>query len=138
MADIIFSSNFRLSEFTSSLSAIKFKINNNNLSFSVVNNLNSLVNNVLQPLRDRLNMPININSGYRCPGLNKRVGGVKNSQHIFGLAADITCTDNLKMLKILQTMDFDQLIVYGDILNPRFIHVSYNRGYNRHQFLTHP
>ena len=43
----------------------------------------------LQALRDVLNAPIRINSGYRSPEHNKAVGGSKNSQHVLGKAADI-------------------------------------------------
>jgi uncharacterized protein YcbK (DUF882 family) len=43
----------------------------------------------LQALRDVLNAPIRINSGYRSPNHNNAVGGSKNSQHVFGRAADI-------------------------------------------------
>lgn len=47
----------------------------------------------LQALRDHLGVPIHINSGYRSPEHNKRIGGVKNSQHVLGKAADITVRD---------------------------------------------
>ena len=43
----------------------------------------------LQALRDLIGMPIIINSAVRCPEYNKKVGGVKDSQHIKGRAADI-------------------------------------------------
>lgn len=43
----------------------------------------------LQTLRDYLGKPIKINSGYRSPEHNKAIGGVKNSQHVLGKAADI-------------------------------------------------
>ena len=52
-------------------------------------NLQVLANN-LQVLRDHIDMPIHINSGYRSPSYNERIGGVKNSQHLLGNAADIT------------------------------------------------
>jgi uncharacterized protein YcbK (DUF882 family) len=44
----------------------------------------------LQQLRDRLNVPLIINSAYRCPERNKQVGGADNSQHLYGKAADIS------------------------------------------------
>lgn len=139
--EIQLSKDFKLSEFLKSETARKHGINNSYISYVIVNNLQSLVTHVLQPLRDAINIPIRINSGYRSSLLNKRLNGAKNSQHMFGYAADITCSDNLKALKLLQTMNIDQLIVYGDTLNPRFIHVSYNAynpAYNRHQYLTYP
>ena len=45
--------------------------------------------NQLQYVRDYLNLPINLTNAYRCPAHNKAVGGVKNSQHVLGKAADI-------------------------------------------------
>ena len=45
----------------------------------------------LQRLRDMIGAPIHVNSGYRCPAWNKRVGGAKNSTHMRGIAADIRC-----------------------------------------------
>jgi uncharacterized protein YcbK (DUF882 family) len=44
----------------------------------------------LQVLRDELDEPIRLNSGYRTPEYNKKIGGAKNSQHLLGKAADIT------------------------------------------------
>ena len=95
-------------------------------------NVKALVREVLDPVRERLGMPIVVNSGYRCEKHNKDVGGVRNSQHIRGEAADIHCQDNerLKQL-IIENGKFDQLITY-----PTFLHVSYKRtGGNRHQRL---
>lgn len=43
----------------------------------------------LQTLRDEVKRPIQINSGYRSPAHNKKVGGVSNSQHVKGTASDI-------------------------------------------------
>ena len=92
----------------------------------------ALVCEVLDPVREKLGMPIVVNSGYRCENHNKDVGGVRNSQHLRGEAADIHCQDNerLKQL-IIENGKFDQLITY-----PTFLHVSYKRiGGNRHQRL---
>jgi uncharacterized protein YcbK (DUF882 family) len=44
---------------------------------------------VLEMVREHYNAPVTINSGYRCPTHNKEVGGVPNSQHLLGTAADI-------------------------------------------------
>ncbi len=51
-------------------------------------NLQELANN-LQIIRDHFDKPIDINSGYRSPAHNERVGGAKNSYHLKGMAADI-------------------------------------------------
>ena len=55
---------------------------------------------VLQPIRDTLGAPVYINSGYRSKRLNARVGGVPNSRHLQGKAADIHC-DNLDYAKVI-------------------------------------
>lgn len=95
-------------------------------------NIEALVENVLDPARERLGMPIIVNSGYRCPKHNAEVGGVKNSQHMKGEAADIRCEDNEQLKRLIKEQGvFDQMIVY-----PTFVHVSYKRvGGNRHQVL---
>ena len=95
-------------------------------------NVKALVAVILDPVREKWGMPVVVNSGYRCPKHNKEVGGVKNSQHLKGEAADIHCEDNerLKQL-IIENGKFDQLIDYGT-----FLHVSYKpAGGNRHQRL---
>lgn len=72
--------NFTLSEFESQDGAPT--------PLEALQNLQQLANN-LQVLRDHINKPININSGYRSPSHNKNVGGSKNSYHMKGMAADI-------------------------------------------------
>ena len=95
-------------------------------------NVKALVSEVLDPVREQLGKPIVVNSGYRCEKHNKDVGGVRNSQHLRGEAADIHCEDNEKLKQlIIENGKFDQLITY-----PTFLHVSYKRtGGNRHQRL---
>lgn len=103
-----------------------------------VNNLSLLVKNVLDPAREAYGAPIRVNSGYRSPEVNshKDVRGSKTSQHLTGEAADITCSDNMKLFKILIDMEFDQLIYeHGDDKQPSWIHVSYREGNNRQQVL---
>ena len=64
-------------------------------ALEVVQNLQKLCVLVLQPLRDTIGSPVYINSGYRSKRLNARVGGVPNSRHLQGRAADIHC-DNIE------------------------------------------
>ena len=74
----------------------------------------SLCKNVLQPLREKLGKPININSCYRCPKLNAAVGGAKTSQHCNGQAADIEINgmSNYDLAcYIRDNFEFDQLIL---------------------------
>lgn len=95
-------------------------------------NIEALVAEVLNPVRELFGKPIYVNSGHRCEVYNRKVGGVPRSQHIVGEAADIHCDDNAKLAKlIVQQGRFDQLIIY-----PTFLHVSYKRsGVNRHKVL---
>lgn len=103
----------------------------------VKRNLEALVGNVLDPLREWYGKPIYVNSGYRCPALNKAVGGVASSQHLTGQAADIDVNDraeNRKLMKhIEENLDFDQLIWEN---GGAWVHVSYRAdGRNRRQVL---
>lgn len=100
---------FSLSEFVNSPTAKRLCIDNLP-TFEVVDNLNRLAD-YLDGIREKLGKPILINSGYRSPMLNKAVGGVANSQHLKGLAADVVCADMESLLKVLrETGGFDQLI----------------------------
>lgn len=105
-------------------------------------NLTTLINNVLDPLREMYGKPIIVNSGYRSPMLNKAVGGVATSQHCKGMAADIVPRNKKDMKRLwelaLQLPDFDQLInEHPDKKGvPSWIHVSYNADRNRKQILT--
>lgn len=79
---------FELDEFLQSDVAKKKKIQNLP-TFEVVQHLEELVETILDPLRAAYGMPITVTSGYRCAELNKAVGGVTNSTHILGYAADL-------------------------------------------------
>lgn len=79
---------FTLDEFTYSITAQHLGIDNTP-SGEAVKNLERLVSRVLDPLREAWGSPIIVTSGYRCPELNARVGGVKTSYHLRGMAADI-------------------------------------------------
>ena len=119
------STNFRLGEFTRSDTAKRLGIENECSSVEQVLNLAYLCHMVLQPLRDRFG-PIRITSGYRCPELNRAVGGVKNSQHMRGEAADIHLPsvekgkEYLAFLKTLPAVDdqeewLDKMLLRGAI-----------------------
>ena len=100
---------FSLSEFLNSATAKRLRIDNTP-SFEVVDNLNKLAD-YLDVIREKVGKPILISSGFRCPVLNKAVGGVANSQHQKGLAADLICSDMESLEKVLrETGGFDQLI----------------------------
>lgn len=99
--------------------------------------LKALADNVLDPLREWYGKPIYVNSGYRCPQLNRMVGGKPTSQHLKGEAADITAgskEENRKLFDyIKKNLTFDQLI---DEKNFSWVHVSFKRnGENRKQII---
>lgn len=76
-------------------------------------NLRKLCKNILQPIRDKWGDVICVNSGYRCKELNQKIGGVHNSQHLTGDAADI-CPKNRKDVQKL--FDFiKEMIANGEI-----------------------
>ena len=107
------SDHFSLEEFTRSVTAARLGICNEP-PVSAISNLQWLCQGVLEPLREHAGVPITISSGYRCRQLNDAVGGVKNSQHISGEAADIHLP-NIKTGKvwfefIAHHLVFDQLI----------------------------
>jgi len=69
---------FTIKELTTSSTATRLKIDNTPTE-EVVNNLESLVNNILDKIREAYGKPITVNSGYRCPKLNTAIGGSKTS-----------------------------------------------------------
>lgn len=99
-----------------------------------IKNIQILVANVLDPIREQLGIPITVTSGARTSSHNKSVGGVWNSQHLTGQAADITCSNVPKLFQLLYDRGaFDQLIYYR-LRN--FIHVSFvNTVENRKQVI---
>lgn len=126
---------FSIKELCKSTTADKYNIDNTPTQ-EVTDNLTKLVDNILDPLREAWGRPIYVNSGYRSPKLNTKVGGTSTSQHLFGMAADITtgnASNNEKLFKLIQNLKlpFDQLI---DEKNYSWIHVSYGPK-NRRQIL---
>lgn len=125
------SKHFSYAEFEKSDTASRLHINNAITDWDVRDNIKALVDDVLQPLRDSWGGPLFINSGYRCPELNKAVGGVETSQHCKGQAADVGVTDPYALAKLAKKMrlNYDQMILYAS-----FVHFSYRKeGENRNQ-----
>ena len=102
-------------------------------------NMKLLAEKVFEPLREWVGGPIKINSFFRCPELNKAIGGSSKSQHCKGQAIDIDDTfhraSNAEMYHFIKdNLDFDQIIwEFGNDDNPDWVHVSYvspeeNRG----------
>ena len=99
---------------------------------------------VLEPLRVAMNEPIKIGSGFRCQKLNKAVGGVYNSQHLKGQAADICIDGDIEKGRrwfnyIKDHLPFDQLIMEHNSKGSYWVHVSFvypDFGKNRRQVIT--
>ena len=129
---------FSIAELTKSDTARNKKINNHPTE-QIESNLNQLIDNILDPLREAYKQPIIVSSGYRCPELNKAVKGAKSSQHVLGQAVDIHTKSNTKesnkelfdLIKQLK-LPFDQLI---NEYNYSWVHVSYSPR-NRRQILN--
>jgi hypothetical protein len=109
---------------------------------TVIDNLQALVDNVLQPLRDALGKPISISSGYRSPDVNKAIGGSATSDHTRGQAADIEVAgmSNKDLAEhIRDNLKFTQLILEFPSRNDPsagWVHVSYNAKDLKCQVLT--
>ena len=134
------SKNFALSEMVKSATAERLNVDNSPSDIHLVN-LTHLAIHILQPVRDQFGV-ITINSGYRSPALNAKVGGSKTSQHCNGQAADFESfsTPNPDLAKwIANNLVFDQLILeFYDGVNPNsgWVHCSYNLMGNRKKIMT--
>ena len=122
---------FKIEELTHSQAAKAHSIANVPTA-EALKNLEQLVCNVLDPLRERWGVPIYVNSGYRCPLLNKKVGGVANSYHLRGMAADITAKSvfyNTALYTELRILHREGLIPLTECYMERqgfYIHVAYD------------
>jgi len=120
------SKNFTLLELLSSRTAVENNYKEQwQPSQEVIDNLIALAENILQPLRNHYGKPITVNSGYRCERLNKAVRGSRNSDHMKGMAADITGLNPRELYDsaTLLNLPFKQLIYYPD---KNFVHISYD------------
>ena len=79
-----------MAKLTENFSLEEFKCKDgSDIPNDVLKNISELAKN-LQVLRNEIKKSITINSGYRSPSYNKRIGGVKNSQHVLGKASDLS------------------------------------------------
>ena len=131
------SENFTLEELIHSNTAERMGIDNVPKDEKVVENLRSLCLEVLQPLRDYVGAPVHINSGYRCPELNMAVGGVKNSQHCRGEAADIRIASPKQGREwaawIEDNCRFDQMLLERNKSGAVWLHVSCKRDVSKNR-----
>lgn len=137
------SPHFSLIEFTRSTVLNEYNKKVSDISDLVVNWpskaerdwLQYLCINVLEPLRTMVGHPIYINSGYRCPWLNKLVGGIEDSQHLCGQAADIHIedeNDGIMIFSALRTIKYVDRALYEHKDGITWVHVSVSP--NPHQY----
>lgn len=133
--------NFTLHEMIKSEAALRFHMGNYP-GETEVSNLRLLCENVLQPLRDYYGLPVRVNSGYRHPLVNSRVGGSPRSDHCKGMAADIEIPSiaNAHVAEYIRDhLPFTQLILEfytPGIPDSGWVHVSYNQYDLKKQVLT--
>ena len=137
------SENFTLYEATRSSKAIQKGIDNS-METKMLINAEYFAKNVLQPIRDRISIPFLITSWYRCPLLNKAVGGVSNSAHITAMAIDFNIQGKttkesfalvLVALKDLR-IPFDQLLFERNTkTGATWVHLGVKKTGNRNQTL---
>lgn len=128
---------FKLSELTKSSTASRYHIDNTP-SAEIIRNIQYGVDMVLDPLRRLYGKPIIITSGYRCSELNKRVGGVANSWHTQGNAADIhvaSLTEASKIFSNLQKIPSVDTALFEHSPSGQWLHVQWNMNKTpRHHF----
>lgn len=125
------SKNFTLSEFEYSDTADANNIDNTVPVF-MIPLLKHLCQHFLQPLRDHINAPIKITSGYRCPKLNTLTKGVPTSHHQLGIAADFVCSTHSprELFDIVRTLQlspshYPHKLPYDELIKePNWVHVS--------------
>lgn len=78
---------------------------------------------VLQDVRDHFKQPVIINSAYRTPTYNSKVGGAKYSQHLYGKAADIT-VKNTNPAAVATYLENKYPNTYGIGRYPTFTHID--------------
>lgn len=144
-SNIYLSPHFSLKEMTDSQTAMKYGIANVPSELEI-ENLRRLCQGTLEPLREALQLPVVITSGFRTKALNDKLAhSSERSQHMQGQAADFYVgqspvkleTPRQRLIRAFREIltnpkiDYDQLILY-----PSFIHVSYvSRERNRHNIL---
>jgi hypothetical protein len=133
--------NFSLAEMTKSETALRHGMENNP-GPDELNNLLQLCANVLQPIRDHYQKGVKVNSSYRSPDVNAKVGGSRTSDHCRGMAADIEIpgVPNAELATYIRdNLQFTQLILEfytPGIPDSGWVHVSYDDQELKKQVLT--
>lgn len=127
------------------LSRAEFERSDAATNYGISNTMNSgqlakamaLAINCFEPIREHLGKPIRVNSGYRSPAVNKRIGGALTSQHSLGEAIDLDLHDRDLFEWIIDNVTFDQLIAeFPSGGKASWFHISFREGRNRKQVLV--
>ena len=129
---------FSLSELTHSDTAVSLGIDNTPTAIHR-KNLETLVHCVLDPIREHWGLSIRVHSGYRCPTLNEEVGGVEDSWHMQGCAADISAISgndeehrrhrNIELMSLIRALHLTGRIALTECYagpHYKYIHVAYS------------
>ncbi len=133
--------NFTLAEMTKSETALRHGIDNTP-GEQEISALKVLAEKVLQPIRDHFQKGVKVNSAYRSPEVNAKVGGSRTSDHCRGQAADIEIPGvaNAELAQwIVDNLEFRQVILEfytQGIPDSGWVHVSYVPEDNKKQVLT--
>ena len=133
--------NFSLAELTKSETALRHDMDNTPGAVEIAN-LTELAGKVLQPVRDHFGKGVKVNSGFRHPEVNAKVGGSKTSDHCKGQAADIEIPGvaNAELAEwVRDNLEFTQLILEfytPGIPDSGWVHVSYDPGNLKKQVMT--
>lgn len=118
------SPHFRLSELTATQTGLPNTPNND-----AVCNLAALAHYILEPLREYMGEAVVITSGYRSAAVNRAVGGVSNSQHLTGCAADIrvgSYSRAMKMFAFLRGLYYVDQCLFEQSKTAKWLHVSFS------------
>ena len=133
--------NFTLSEMTKSETALRHDMDNLP-DQTAISNLQALAVYVLQPVRDHYGKGVKVNSGFRHPDVNAKVGGSKTSDHCKGMAADIEIpgVPNAELAEWIRgNLPFTQVILEfytQGVPDSGWVHVSYDPANLKKQALT--
>jgi zinc D-Ala-D-Ala carboxypeptidase len=135
------SANFTLKELTKSDTATRLGLDNTP-DDEALENLKTLCEKVLQPVREHFGKSVTVNSAYRSPESNAAVNGSKSSDHCKGMAADIEIVGvaNADLAQwIMDNLEYTQLILEfytPGIPDSGWVHVSYDPNNLKKQELT--
>ena len=128
---------FSISELTHSDTAVSLGMDNTPTK-EQAENLERLVRHVLDPIRQQWGRPLKVTSGFRSPAINFEVGGVEDSWHMDGCAADITANGrneehrrhrNIELMSLIRAMHLTGKIPLTECYagpDYKYIHVAYS------------